>query len=440
MLSAAACAGKPEAPACSVAIEHVSVVPMDSERVLADQTVRLAGAHIASVTPASHRGAVCARTVDGRGKYLLPGLNDMHVHVESTMFAEALHAPAQPIPFEDVLYNYLSHGVTGVRVMSGAPDILAFRNSAHGPAPRMLVASPMLAGSPPMMPAPIMIPLRTPQEAAAAVNRYADAGYDFIKIRESVTPEVLQAIVATASARHLDVDGHLPRAVRDPFATGQRGVAHVDELSLLVRDINHDPAAIAARLHACHCYVTTTLTVEQGAAAQLRDYDAMAARPEARFVYPLMRQAMWARERNSYLLQRQDPAFFERLLDTDKAMVRALAREGVPIMAGTDAMIPMVIPGDSLHDELALLVAAGLSPYATIRAATRTPSEIFARFHDLGVVAPGRVANLILVSANPLANVAVLRRPDVVIVDGAMFYRATLDRHMDELAHRWAAQ
>jgi imidazolonepropionase-like amidohydrolase len=439
MLGAAACAGKPEAAACSLAIEHVSVVPMDAERVLTDQTVRLEGARIASVQSASRPGVTCARRVDGRGKYLLPGLNDMHMHVESTMFAEAMHAPVQPIPFEDVLYNYLSHGVTGVRVMSGAPDILAFRNSSHGPAPRMLVASPMLAGSPAMMPAPVMIPLATPGEAVAAVNAYADAGYDFIKIRESVTPEVLAAIVDTANTRHLDVDGHLPHAVADPFVTGQRGVAHVDELSLRVRDINRDPADIAHRLHACHCYVTTTLTVEQGAAAQLRDYDAMAARPEGRFVYPLMRQAMWVRERNSYLLEHQDPAFFEHLLETDKVMVRALAREGVPIMAGTDAMIPMVIPGDSLHDELALLVSAGLSPYDAIRAATRTPSEIFARFHDLGVVAPARAANLILVSGNPLRSVTVLRRPEAVIVEGVYLDRAGLDRHMEELTHRWSA-
>jgi imidazolonepropionase-like amidohydrolase len=440
MLTLAGCSSLPDtAPACTLAIEHVSVVPMDSERVQADQTVRLDGDRIASVSATTRRRPNCGRVIDGRGQYLTPGLNDMHIHVESGVFYDAFHAPPQPIAFEDVLYLYLAHGVTGVRVMSGAPDILAFRDSEHGPAPRLLVASPMLSGTPPILPEPAVRVVETPQEAVQAVNSYADAGYDFIKIRENLAPPVLRAVIDTAATRHLDVDGHLPR-IADPLATGQRGVAHIDELSLRVRDPLRDPAAFAQRLLACRCYVTTTLSVEHNVAAQLRDYDALAARPEVRFVHPLMRRAMWDRARNPYLAEAQDPAFFDNLLQTDQLMVRTLSAAGVPLLAGTDALIPMIIPGDSLHDELALLVQAGLSPYDALRAATRTPSEIFPRFRDVGVIAPGRAANLVLTSGNPLVDVATLRRPSATIIAGVYIDRATLDARLEAIAGRIAAQ
>lgn len=439
MLGLAACSSVPDVPqACTLAIEHVSIVPMNSERVLADQTVRLEGDRIASVSRSTSRRPDCAQVIDGRGQYLMPGLNDMHVHVESQMFSEAFHTPPQPIAFEDALYLYLAHGVTGIRVMSGAPDVLAFRDSAHGPTPRMLVASPMLSGTPPILPEPIVRVLETPEEAVQAVLAYADAGYDLIKIRENLAPAVLRAVIDTATARHLDVDGHLPR-IADPLSTGQRGVAHIDELSLRVRDTAHDPAAFAQRLLACHCYVTTTLSVEANVAAQLRDYDALAARPDTRFVHPLMRHAMWDRARNPYVAEAQDPAFFDELLQTDQLLVRTLSGAGVPLLAGTDALIPMIIPGDSLHDELALLVRAGLSPYDALRAATRTPSEIFPRFGDLGVVAPGRAANLVLTTSNPLVDVGTLRRPHAVIVSGEYINRAALDAHLEEIAGRFAS-
>lgn len=432
-----ACATNPRASACTLGIEHVAVVPMDAERVLLDRTVRLSGDRIASVSPARATGPHCSRTIDGRGQYLTPGLNDMHVHVESSMFSEAFHTPAEPISYEDVLYLYLAHGVTGIRVMSGAPDILAFRDTPHGLTPRMLVASPMLSGEPPILPEPIVRVLETPEEAVAAVNAYADAGYDFIKIRENLAPAVLRAVISTATRRHLDVDGHLPR-IADPLATGQRGVAHLDELSLLVNDPARDPLDFAQRLLACHCYVSTTMAVEYNVAAQLRDYDALAARPEARFVYPLMRRALWDRERNPYLAEAQDPAFFDGLLKTDQLLARVFSQQGVPLLAGTDALIPMIIPGDSVHDELRLLVEAGLSPYDALRAATRTPSEIFSRFSDLGVIATGRAANLVLASGNPLEDIAILRRPDAVIVEGVYIDRATLDRRLEEIAQRFA--
>src|SRR5262245_27899106 len=117
-LALAACAPQ-KAPeiACALAIENVTLIPMDREAIVAGQTVRVVDGKIQSVTPAAEKGATCERTVDGSGKFLAPGLNDMHMHVESEMFASVFGMPASALPFEDLLYVYLSNGVTGVRVM-----------------------------------------------------------------------------------------------------------------------------------------------------------------------------------------------------------------------------------------------------------------------------------------------------------------------------------
>ena len=423
---------------CSLGIENVSVVPMDGGPVLPARDVRIAAGKIVAVAPHGQSRGRCDRSVDGRNMHLVPGLNDMHVHVESAMFAEVFQGESRPVPLEDALFVYLAHGVTGIRVMSGAPDILAFRDSDHGPSPRLLVATPMLSGEPPVMPAPIVRVLGSADEAVAAIDAYATAGYDFVKVRDNLGPEVLRAVMAAAARQGLEVDGHLPSA-GDPFAYGRRGVAHVDELALRVEDESRDPREFARRLRACNCYVTTTLSVEKNVAAQLRDYDSLAARPATRYVHPLMRQALWERERNPYLAEGQDPRFFDELLRIDGLLLRAFREAGVPLLAGTDALVPMIIPGESLHDELDLLVAAGLSRIDALRSATRTPAEIFPRFGDLGLVAPGRAANLLLVRGNPVEDLGVLRRPEAVIVEGRFLDRAEIDRRLGEIAREFAA-
>jgi len=424
---------------CTLAITNVSAIPMDSERILTDQTIRIAGTQIASIAPSTERGDNCAQTVSGRGLFALPGLNDMHVHVETAAFAQSLQFPEQSINYEDVLFPYLAYGVTGIRIMTGASDILAFRDSEHGVTPAMLVGTPMLSGAPPVIPEPITHVLESPEAAIEAVNTYADAGYDFIKIRRNLTSEVLEAVIAAARARNLDVDGHLQRTA-DPSSIVQNGIAHIDELSLLVRRQNLDPEELADGLIACRCYVTTTLTVEQSAAAQLRDYDSFASRPEIRFVHPMLRRAWWVRERNPYLAEAADPAFFDDLLQTDLHLVRVLNRRGVPLIAGTDALIPMIVPGASLHDELALLEQAGLSPFEVLSTATRTPAQIFPAFGNMGTLEAGKTANIILIADNPLRNIGALEHPEAVIVDGIILARSALETRMESIAMSYEAQ
>lgn len=430
-----------EAAPCDLAIVNVSVVPMDSERILPGRTVTIGQGRFTGLSYGEPPPA-CGRLIDGSGLYLAPGLNDLHVHVEASAFIEAFGLPPADIPFEDVLYPYLAHGVTGVRVMSGSPDILEFRSSGRGPAPRLVVASPMLSGEPPILPEPATRIVENADAARAIVSEYASAGYDLIKIRGNLDRPSLEGVFEAAETAGLDVDGHIPNlpnwTVKDLGGDRQVGVAHLDELALRVIGGSADPVELAKALRSCGCYVASTLQVERSAADQLRDYDAVAARPEMRFVHPLLREAFWARERNPYLAEKQDPAFFDALLETDKALVRVLRKEGVTILAGTDAMSPMVAPGSSLPDELELLVDAGLTPFEALRAATAAPADRLSAFADVGAIEVGRIANAILLHRNPLEDINAIRRPTAIIVGGEPIERAALDARMEAIAAGYA--
>lgn len=431
-------------PPCSLAIDHVNVIPMDSERVLPDRMVVVRGGMIASIS-AGTRKLHCTRTVDGRGHYLVPGLNDMHVHVETLAFAQAfgIQAPAIDYPAEMALY--MANGVTGIRVMSGAPDILAFRDSQRGhasPYPRMIVATPMLAGNPPVLPEPVTKVLLTPEAAREAVREYKREGYDFVKVRENLPAPVFRAIIDEANKVGFYVDGHVSEgqglSVFDVLASGQKAIAHLDNLQLLMKDKQHDPDTYIRLLRACNCFVETTMQVETNATAQLTDYDRLAARPELNDMNPLILNAFWRKPNNPYLKEAADPKFFQRLYADEKILLKKLLDGGVHIVAGTDSLNPMIVPGLSLHDELSSLVEAGLTPYQALETATANPAAYVPGFSDVGILAPGRVANAVLVDENPLVNIDALRSPDAVMINGNWMTRDDLQKRLDAAAALYA--
>ena len=429
---------------CSLAILHVNVIPMDSERVLPDRMVTVRGGKIASISTAL-RAPHCARTIDGSGRYLVPGLNDMHVHVETLAFAQAFGIGAPAIDYPAEMALYMANGVTGIRVMSGALDILAFRDSQRGrasPYPRMIVATPMLAGSPPVLPEPVTKVLLTPEAARAAVREYKREGYDFVKVRENLPAPVFRAVIAEANKVGFYVDGHISEgqglSVFDVLASGQKAIAHLDNLQLLMTDKLRDPDAYIRLLRACGCFVETTMQVETNAAAQLTDYDRLAAQPELNDMNPLILNAFWRKPNNPYLKESADPKFFLGLYADEKVLLKKLFDGGVHIVAGTDSLNPMIVPGLALHDELSSLVEAGLTPYQALQTATANPAAYVPGFSDVGVLAPGRAANAVLVDANPLQNVDALRSPDAVMINGNWMTRDDLQHRLDAAAALFA--
>jgi imidazolonepropionase-like amidohydrolase len=329
--------------------------------------------------------------------------------------------------------------------MSGAPDILAFRNNQRNkasPYPRLVVASPMLAGNPPVLPEPVTKVLLSQEAARRAVRQYRAEGYDFIKVRDNLTAPVFRAVIDEANKVGLYVDGHINEkqglSVYDVLRSGQHAIAHLDNLQLLSKDKAHDPETYARLLRACGCFVETTLQVESNAIAQLADYDRLIDRPELKYMHPLVLNAFWRKPNNPYLKSPSDPKFFQGLRADEKILLKKLYVFGVHLVAGTDALNPMIIPGTSLHDELAEIVDAGLTPYQALKMATGDPARYVRGFSDVGVLARGRVANAILVDSNPLRDVGALRNPTAVMINGNWMTREELDRRLDAAAALYA--
>ena len=420
------------ADACTLAVTDVSVVAMDGKGVQRHRSVLIAGNRILRITRRATGTRACARVVDGDGLYLLPGLNDFHMHVETTAFATAFGLEAAPVPFRAVLAPYLAAGITGVRVMSGAPDILEFRRSvqdAPGATPRIVVSSPMLSGDPPVLPEPMTRVVRTAEAAREAVREYAELGYDFIKVRDNLKADVFRAVIDEAAAVGLDVDGHTNRSL-DIFRileSGQRGFAHLDELALS-DSVAGDPGKAADLLRACDCYVSTAIGVSANVVAQIENYDAMTVREGVAHMHPMVVDLFWRKPNNPYLKGDASAEFFLKVKQRSQRLALQFNNRGVRLLAGSDALNPMLLPAQSLHEELALLAEAGLSAYDVLRTATVNGADSVPGFEEIGVIAPGYIANLILVRGNPLDDIAALRNPVGVIVDGHYHSRTALDR------------
>lgn len=424
-----ASAAEPEPPA--TAFVHVNVVPMDQPRVLRDQTVVVADGRITAigegVTPPPG-----ARIVDGHGAaYLSPGLADMHTHSDT----------------KRDLAVYLANGVTTVLNMGEASNsfmdqVRPAANRGAIPAPHVYAALVVDGGA---RYGHLMV--TTPAEARAVVGLAKTNGYDFIKVYNDLSPECFDALIREGARLGMPVVGHGVTRVglRRQLAAGQLMVAHTEEFLYTVFSqtasssqappLDEIPPVVAfIKRH--HAFVTADLNTYATIARQWGRpavVEAMLQAPEVRYLAPEDRIA-WRSEdyasRSGDLAQRV--AFLKRF-------TKAMDEAGVPLIAGTDTPgIPGLVPGFSLHDDLDALVGAGLSPYAALSTATRTPGQMIARAKPgetpFGVVAVGRRADLVLTSGDPLQDLSVLRRPLGVMAGGKWYAAGDLQALLDGVA------
>jgi imidazolonepropionase-like amidohydrolase len=406
------------------AFVDVQVVPMDRERVLAHQTVLVRGTRISelgavrqiSVPPQAVR-------VDGAGTaYLLPGLADMHTHVMRS---------------EDLL-PYTANGVTTILHMGGAPSDLVDHiqesvDAGEVVGPQIFFAF-MIDGSAALS----RFYVRTPEQARAAVQLAKANGYVFVKVYNNLTPEEFAALVDEGRKLGLPVIGHGVRAVGLPAALfqGQVMVAHAEEFyyTAFSHRIPTDPATLRAVVEETFrsgAYVTPNLStfatiVRQWGKPQvigefLRD-------PRMRFLSPDER-VDWSD--SDYVRNQGD---ISAVLPFLASFTKALADRGVPLLAGTDSpVIPGMLPGYSIHEDLQSLVAAGLTPFQALTAATRVLGEFIVKYvpgaTPFGAIKPGTRADLLLVSENPLQSLEAIRHPLGVMSAG----RWRTQRQLDEL-------
>ena len=397
---------------------------MDRERVLSHRTVVVRGDRIAAILP---RDAVLppgTQVVEGGGTaYLIPGLADLHVHL----------LDRRELPL------YLANGITTVRNLHGLPRHLAWRDSiARGTlvGPRLVTSGPILDGEPPTRSTNTVV--RSPPEAERAVAAQRAQGYDLIKLYDNVSPEVYRAILRSARRHRMSVAGHLPTSVgleRVVAERGQHSLEHVEELLPLFDDGRDTTglAAAAGALARAGIWVVPTLTVHQSALDQARDWPGDRRRPELAYLHPETAERWgWtdageARSGSAAALERfeRTTAFFRG------ALVPALHRAGVRLLAGSDAPVPTIVPGFGLGRELRLLVDAGLTPWEALLTATRYPAEFLGRGGEAGTLAPGRAADLVLLAANPLESIANVERPMGVMIMGRWYARHELDNMLD---------
>jgi len=415
------------APQRPIAFVDVTVVPMDADRVLAHQTVvardgRIIALGNVNAVPVPPDAIRVDRHGDG---FLIPGLADMHVHL---------------LVNDEMVLN-IANGVTTVRNMHGVPGHLAWRDSiARGLkfGPRFYTSGPIIDGSPPTRSTNVVV--HTVDEVNTIVAAERDSGYDFVKVYDALPMSLYQALAAAAARNGLRMVGHVPMAVGIDGLLGvggQFGIEHA-EMFLPSRDPTVGAGQIA-RVAAQHIWVDPTLDVFDNYDRQMTDWAAMQNRPEMRYVSPTTAK-FWGwfvgnpnhvgdADRLSYVAAGR--AFF---LDT---LMRELAGAGVRFVAGTDAPLPMIVPGYALHDELELLVRSGLTPYAALAAATSNAADMMGGNANFGVIGVGRDADLVLLDANPLTDISNTRRIAGVLAQGRWYSAEDLHARLETLARAY---
>jgi len=447
---AAGCALNAQTPAPeTTSITHVTVVDVASGKKLPDQTVLIQGERILSVAAFDSANQPQGRVIDAHGNFLIPGLWDMHVHIQD---------------LED-LPLYVANGVTGVRLMFGSKHTPSLRAklATASVAPEVIFGSAIVDGDPPVWEGSIIV--RKPEDARRTVDEIRADGADFIKIYNDIPRDAYFALAEEAHKQNIPFAGHLPYAVRAAEASGagQRSIEHLDGIAIacskreqsIIKELrplhylekmnliaealkSFDASqcqALFAQFRRNGTWQVPTLTVHRGMAF-LNDGH-FTSDPRLAYMSGDVRHR-WQPE-NDFRFRRWAPAEFElhrSLFKADKQIVGLMFRAGVPLLAGTDAMNPFCFPGFSLHDELALLVESGLTPLAVLQAATIRPAEFLGRTEELGLIAPGKRADLVLLSADPLADIHNTTQIQAVWLRGKYFDRGALDHLLEDTKHR----
>jgi imidazolonepropionase-like amidohydrolase len=423
-----------------LAFVDVNVVAMDSGTVLPHRTVIVAGDRIVDVGEQLAMPPHATRIV-ATGKYLIPGLADMHVHVDGT---------------RGMLASFVGAGVTTVRNMAGSPRVLALRQRiAKGEllGPTIITAGPFVDGPHPRWEGSEIV--KTPADAERVVAEQAAAGYDLVKIYNGLQPAAYDAVLAAAKAHGLRAVGHVPFAV--PLAhVLEAGQVSIEHLSGYARAIERadaptrhhmsaattirrwqyaDPARITAiaadtarhGVWNCPTLVTAVVYGELWRGhVPAADLDTVSPDWRARWDPTHSPKKLKSAVRRA-MVEAHDASFAAQL-----AVVRELAAAGAPLLAGTDTPNPYVVPGASLHQELALFVEAGLSPYAALRTATVDAATFLGDPHA-GLVATGMRADLVMLDADPLVDIHALDGIEAVVVRGTYLSHDKLRSLHDEI-------
>ncbi len=432
IVSLAILAARPAGQQPSTAFVGVSVLTMENDTVLADQTVIVSQGKIVSIAPAAKAqvpaGAV---RVEGKGRFLMPGLAEMHAHIPG--------GAATNQAVERTLFLYAANGVTTIRGMLGDPRHLEYRARAA----RGEIVSPMIYTSGPSFNAKTAATIPMAVEAVIAQKK---AGYDLLKIHPGVPRDVFDALAAKAGELKIPFAGHVPAAVGLMRAL-DANYASIDHLDGYVEALTPNPAGdsqffgtnlmgvVDETRFASLVSVSKAAGVWQVPTQVLMDNllndvptATLVARPEMKYAIPQESIKNWIAQREKF--QTIPQADRARLLGLRRRFIKALHDAGVPFALGSDAPQFWNVPGFSVHRELRSLVDAGLTPYQALRTGTRNAGVYFKTESTTGTIAAGKRADLILLDANPLLNIDNSTRIAGVMVNGRWMSRAEIDKRL----------
>jgi tetratricopeptide (TPR) repeat protein len=416
------------APAEAIAFVHVNVIPMNREVVLPDMTVLVKDGRIAAVGPV---GKILipegSSKIDATGKYLIPGLTDAHVHLQS--------------PTEFPLF--LANGVTTVFNLDGRPAHLLWRKRIENgevSGPRIFTTGPIFTRA------------HKPDVAVRMVDEQAELGYDAVKIYNGVSKEEYPALIAEAKRKHLLLMGHIAREpdFEMTLAAGQ-SIAHLEEFTYTFFNPQHDDNNIhivydekkipqAVQLTAkSGVFVTPTLSTYATIVQQATDLGAFLKNPELKYDPPWI-QADLQPEANRYKNGFQPESYpsIRMSLAFQRKLVKELEKAGVPLLCGTDASNVGPVAGFGIHAELQELVNDGLIPFQALQTATVNAARYFDRTAEFGTIEERKRADLVLLDGNPLADITKTRAIAGVVVNGRWIARNQLDREVSKVPEEYA--
>lgn len=438
---AGAHAAEPPASPRVIAIVGARVIPMTGEQVLDDATVLVADGVIQAVgTADTLKIPKGARVIGAQGKFLLPGLSEMHAHVPS--------GPTPAYARDDVLFLWAANGVTVARGMLGAPEHLQLRADLAAQrvlGPRLITAGPSFNGN----------SVKSPEQGARMVREQKAAGYDFLKLHPGLGRESFLAIARTAREVGIAFGGHVSQAVGVQLALEQeqQAIDHLDGYLLAVvppaaregQDPNNaglvmqfDPALlpeVVRMTRAAGTWMVPTQTLYENlfGPAPVAEFE---ARPEMRYVPRKLREQYATAKRQIFENPSVTADFARRYVDTRRQLIRALHAGGVGVLLGSDSPQTYNVPGFATHRELQAMVAAGLTPYEALRTATAAPAEFFGAAGKFGTIVVGAEADLVLLESDPLQDIANTQSIEGVMVRGRWLDRTYLDGGLRDIEER----
>ena len=413
-----------------IVFRNVDVIPMDKNVVIRQQDVVVKGGIITAVGPTSKiKYSNDARIIDGKGRYLLPGLAEMHAHVP----------PVEGLgPMEDVVKLFLLNGVTTIRGMLGHPRHIELRTKIlNGEilGPHFITSGPSFNGN----------TVKTAADAERMVREQKKLGYDFLKLHPGLSKENFAVIAAIAKevdipfAGHVSYDVGVWRAIDAGYATIDHLDGFIESLVPGIEDIKEQDTGIFGLFIADKVdesriqklvdalankkvWVVPTQALAERWFHPHRDADALAKEPEMKYMDAVTINN-WTRSKNSLQNNpKYNASTVDRLIEVRKKLIAACNDNGVGLLLGSDAPQVFNVPGFSVHHELRYLVDAGLTPYDALRTGTVNVGKFLKR-DDIGVIKPGAVSDLVLLEGNPLEDINQSKN-----IEGVMIGHLWLDK------------